>query len=184
MSRIGKKPIIIPKDTEVTQEGNTITVKGPKGELSRVFRTEVDIKIEGDNVTLLPTNNSQFANSLWGTYGSHLKNMVLGDSIERDDNKKLEIQKDILKELIGRKGITHTVLATSGVVIIDGEKIDVISKNSFIEKGIKVIIADYKNNNYIAKIYKESSETQVVGNIKEQQERVEIKNDNVKMKTE
>ena len=58
MSRIGKKSIIIPKDTEVKQEGSTITVKGLKGERSRVFRTEVEIKVNDGKIDLLPTNNS------------------------------------------------------------------------------------------------------------------------------
>ena len=78
MSRIGKKPIIIPENTEVKQEGSTITVKGPKGELTRVFRSEVDIKIDGNIIELKSTNNSKFVRSLWGTYGSHLQNMISG----------------------------------------------------------------------------------------------------------
>ena len=78
MSRIGKKPINIPEKTEVKQEGGVITVKGPKGELVRSFRPEVDIKIDGDTITLTPSNNSKFSRSLWGTYGSHLLNMIKG----------------------------------------------------------------------------------------------------------
>lgn len=90
MSRIGKKSIIIPKDTEVKQEGSTIVVKGPKGELSRIFRTEVGIKINDGEINLLPTNNSKFANSLWGTYNSHLQNMILG--VNTPFEKKLVIE--------------------------------------------------------------------------------------------
>ena len=78
MSRIGKKPINIPEKTEIKQEGSVITVKGSKGELTRSFRSEVDIKIDGNIITLNPTNNSKFARSLWGTYGSHLSNMIHG----------------------------------------------------------------------------------------------------------
>ncbi len=78
MSRIGKKPIVIPENTEVKQEGSTVTVKGPKGELARVFRSEIDIKIDGNTITLEPTNNSKFTRSLWGTYGSHIQNMISG----------------------------------------------------------------------------------------------------------
>ncbi len=78
MSRIGKKPIIIPENTELKQEGSTIVVKGPKGELTRVFRPEVNIKIDGNTITLESANNSKFARSLWGTYGSHLQNMISG----------------------------------------------------------------------------------------------------------
>jgi large subunit ribosomal protein L6 len=78
MSRIGKRPIEIPQGVEVTQEGATITVKGPKGTLVRNTRPEVAIKIDGNAISLEPTNNSKFATSLWGTYGSHLHNMISG----------------------------------------------------------------------------------------------------------
>jgi large subunit ribosomal protein L6 len=78
MSRIGKKPIIVPENTKLKQVGGVITVKGPKGELSRIFRPEVNIKIDENTVTLESANNSKFARSLWGTYGSHLQNMISG----------------------------------------------------------------------------------------------------------
>lgn len=89
MSRIGKKPILIPKGVTVTQNGPTITVKGPKGELSRLFRNEVSIAIAGDTITLEPKNNAKFAMSLWGTYGSHLLNMIEG--VQKHFTKKLLI---------------------------------------------------------------------------------------------
>lgn len=87
MSRIGKKPILIPKGVTVTQDGPSIIVKGPKGELSRLFRTEVRIAIEGDTITLEPKGNAKFAMSLWGTYGSHLHNMIAG--VQTHFSKKL-----------------------------------------------------------------------------------------------
>ncbi|MCK5027226.1 MAG: 50S ribosomal protein L6 [Candidatus Pacebacteria bacterium] len=90
MSRIGKKPIIIPENTELKQDGATITVKGPKGEISRTFRNEVNIKIDGNTVTLEPANNSKFAQSLWGTYGSHITNMI--DGVNTPFEKKLIIE--------------------------------------------------------------------------------------------
>ncbi len=90
MSRIGKKPIIIPENTELKQDGATITVKGPKGEISRTFRSEVNIKVDGNTITLEPANNSKFAQSLWGTYGSHLVNMI--DGVNTPFEKKLIIE--------------------------------------------------------------------------------------------
>jgi len=113
MSRIGKKPIIIPEKTEVKQEKGIITVKGPKGELSRAFRSEIDIKIEGNTITLNPTNNSKFSRSLWGTYGSHLYNMILG--VNNSFEKKLIIKGVGYKaEVSGKKlilslGFSHKV---------------------------------------------------------------------------
>lgn len=79
MSRIGKKPIEIPAKTEVTLLGNIITVKGPLGELSKVVRIDaVDILIEESVVTLSPKNENLETKALWGTFGSHIKNMIAG----------------------------------------------------------------------------------------------------------
>lgn len=79
MSRIGKKPIEIPAKTEVTLSGNIITVKGPLGELSKVVRTDVlDVVIEESTVTLHPKNDNIATKALWGTFGSHIKNMIAG----------------------------------------------------------------------------------------------------------
>jgi large subunit ribosomal protein L6 len=78
MSRIGKKGVTIPAGTTVTQNGTTFSVKGPLGELTRDFPGAVDIKIEGSEMVFTPKNNSKDAKALWGTYASHLVNMVAG----------------------------------------------------------------------------------------------------------
>lgn len=78
MSRLAKKPIIIPEKTTVTLEGNKVTVKGPLGTLTRVFPTAVEIKVEGSeaNVSLVSTNRDH--KPLLGTVVAHIKNMVAG----------------------------------------------------------------------------------------------------------
>lgn len=79
MSRIGKKPIEIPAKTEVTLSGDILTVKGPLGELSRKVRVDaVEVTIADDKVTLSPKNESLETKALWGTFGSHIKNMIEG----------------------------------------------------------------------------------------------------------
>jgi len=75
MSRIGKKGVTIPTGTTVTQNDTVFTVKGPLGELTRDF---VDIKVEGNTISFSPKNSSKEARALWGTYASHLVNMVAG----------------------------------------------------------------------------------------------------------
>ncbi|HEY4494217.1 MAG TPA: 50S ribosomal protein L6 [Candidatus Paceibacterota bacterium] len=77
MSRIGKQEILIPPGVKVTQSGDTITVAGPKGTLSKVFRNDVIITV-GDKITLNIKRNDKFSKSLWGTYASHIKNMIAG----------------------------------------------------------------------------------------------------------
>lgn len=78
MSRIGKQIIEIPAGTTVTVQNNVVTVKGPKGELTRQFRPIVDIVVDGNTVTCVKKQESSFGRSLWGTYASHVKNMIKG----------------------------------------------------------------------------------------------------------
>jgi large subunit ribosomal protein L6 len=79
MSRIGKQTIIIPKGTEVKMTNGTLSVKGPKGSLSRDFLGDVVININGEEITFTPGKiDDKKVRSLWGTYASHVKNMVIG----------------------------------------------------------------------------------------------------------
>jgi large subunit ribosomal protein L6 len=78
MSRIGKKLIEVPEKTEVTQSGNKITVKGPKGTLERTFAPDVVITINGKEITLTLKKDTGGIQPLWGTTGAHLTNMIKG----------------------------------------------------------------------------------------------------------
>jgi large subunit ribosomal protein L6 len=79
MSRIGKKPIEIPAQTEVRIDDGRIFVKGPLGELSRSFNKEdVSITISDNIVTVAPIKETLEAKALWGTYASHIGNMIKG----------------------------------------------------------------------------------------------------------
>ncbi len=77
MSRLGKIPVAIPKGVEVTLADGVLTVKGPKGTLTRPVRKDVDIVIENNEVTLAP-GKTDLAKALWGTYAAHVRNMVTG----------------------------------------------------------------------------------------------------------
>ncbi len=78
MSRIGKKGIIIPENTEVSVVNGVVSVKGPKGSLERLFRPGIKIAIEEGKVTFTPARITQQTAALWGTYASHVNNMVAG----------------------------------------------------------------------------------------------------------
>jgi large subunit ribosomal protein L6 len=78
MSRIGKKVIIIPAKTEVTLSGNLVTVKGPLGVLTREFKNDIVITINGSEITLAPKVLTLETKALWGTYASHIQNMISG----------------------------------------------------------------------------------------------------------
>ena len=78
MSRIGKKPITIPEKTTAVFAGDVLTVTGPLGAISRTFKSDITITIEGNTITLEPKRKSLEMSALWGTYSSHISNMVQG----------------------------------------------------------------------------------------------------------
>ncbi len=78
MSRIGKQIIQIPQGTEVTLSNGILRVKGPKGELTKEFKNDIVVTIENNTVTFLPKDSTPFSRALWGTYASHVKNMIKG----------------------------------------------------------------------------------------------------------
>lgn len=79
MSRIAKLPIPIPSGTTITFADGIFTVKGPKGTLARPFKQDVVVLLDAESVTLKPKNDKDiFSRALWGTYASHVKNMITG----------------------------------------------------------------------------------------------------------
>ena len=78
MSRVGKQILTIPAGVTVTLSPQEIVVKGPKAELRRPLRDEVEVKIENNEVTCTPRRNDKFSKSLWGTYVAHIKGMLSG----------------------------------------------------------------------------------------------------------
>ena len=101
MSRIGKQEINIPAGVKVTQSGNIFTVVGPKGTLSKTFRDDITIAVTDKNVTLNIKRNDKFSKSLWGTYASHIKNMIAG--------VVTPYQKKLILEGVGFKSEVKTV---------------------------------------------------------------------------
>lgn len=92
MSRLAKKPIIIPENVETKKENDLLKVKGPLGELVRIFKNDIEISFANDNkkIILVPKTKSKNIGMLWGTYASHIKNMVEG--VTKGFEKKLIIE--------------------------------------------------------------------------------------------
>lgn len=91
MSRIGKQPITLPDGVTVTAGNGMLTVKGKNGELTRPLHPLVTVTVEEGAATVSVLNPKvKFERSLWGTFGSLLKNMVIG--VTEGFEKKLEIQ--------------------------------------------------------------------------------------------
>lgn len=114
MSRVGKQIIEVPAGVTVAIDGNNISVKGPKGELKRVIRDEVNLKVEDGKLTAEPRRNDKLSKSLWGTYMSLVSGMIAG--VQTPFVKKLliegvgfkwEVQGDKLKMSLG---FSHPVI--------------------------------------------------------------------------
>jgi large subunit ribosomal protein L6 len=78
MSRIGKKPISIPSGVTLTLDGQTVTVKGPKGQLSWTVIDDVVLSHKNGELTLTPRDDSQRARGMWGLSRTLVGNMVEG----------------------------------------------------------------------------------------------------------
>ncbi len=89
MSRIGKKPVPVPSGVVVTLDGQTVKVKGPKGELQTQLVDLVNVKQEGDVLVLSPVDQSKSARSAWGLSRTLVANLVAG--VTEGFTKKLEI---------------------------------------------------------------------------------------------
>ena len=89
MSRIGRKPVPVPNGVTVTVNGSAITVKGPKGELSRKLHPDMDVKLENGTVTVSRPSDEDRHRALHGLTRSLIANMVEG--VTQGYKKQLEI---------------------------------------------------------------------------------------------
>jgi large subunit ribosomal protein L6 len=78
MSRIGKKPVPLPKGVTAKVDGQTVSVKGPKGELSITLVDDVKAELGDDGVTVSPRDQSKRARSMWGMSRSLVDNLMTG----------------------------------------------------------------------------------------------------------
>lgn len=90
MSRIGKKPIFIPEKVEVKIEGHKITVKGPKGELSKEFPWEIKVELKEGKIFVSPKIETKKTKAFWGTWRQIIFNMIEG--VVSGFEKKLEVE--------------------------------------------------------------------------------------------
>jgi large subunit ribosomal protein L6 len=80
MSRIGKKPVTMPQGVTASLDGRTVTVKGPKGQLAFVLNEEVIGKLEGNEFTVDPRDDSKRARAMWGMSRTMVQNLATGVS--------------------------------------------------------------------------------------------------------
>ncbi|HRE19690.1 MAG TPA: 50S ribosomal protein L6 [Rhabdaerophilum sp.] len=89
MSKVGKKPVEIPAGATPKVEGQKVSIKGPKGELSFVVPDDVAVKLEGNAITVDPRTGTKRARALWGTSRARINNIAVG--VTKGFEKKLEI---------------------------------------------------------------------------------------------
>jgi large subunit ribosomal protein L6 len=90
MSRIGKKPVPLPKGVTASISGKTVKVKGPKGELSVTLVEEVDAAMDEHGITVTPRKDMDRADQMWGLSRTLVNNLVVG--VTEGFSAKLEIQ--------------------------------------------------------------------------------------------
>ena len=136
MSRLGKQPIKIPQGTTVDFTDGVLTVKGPKGELKRNLKDGINISIAEGVITTEPTDKGDnFLNALWGTYVSHIKNMIEG--VNKLYEKKLIIEGVGYKALLAGDKITMSLGFSHPVIVSIPKDLTVeADKNSITIKGI------------------------------------------------
>jgi large subunit ribosomal protein L6 len=107
MSRIGKRPIILSKGVSVSLNGNSLTVSGPRGTLSRALPPDIDISIGDDALTVAPRNNEPRVRALWGLTRQMVANMVKG--VSEGFTVGLEIQGGGYKATLDGKTLVLTL---------------------------------------------------------------------------
>ena len=147
MSRIGKKPVGLPKGVSAQISGQTVEVKGPKGTLSFTATDDVTIAIDGETLTVTPRGQSKRARQQWGMSRSMVENLVTG--VTQGFKKELEIngvgyraqmQGNVLKLALGYshdvnfkvpKGVTVTTPKQTEIVIegIDAQLVGQVAAN-------------------------------------------------------
>jgi large subunit ribosomal protein L6 len=89
MSRIGKKPVAVPAGVTAKVDGQTVAVKGAKGELQFIVPEDVSVEFNDNQIKVDPKNSTKRARALWGTSRAQIQNLVIG--VTAGFEKKLEI---------------------------------------------------------------------------------------------
>ena len=147
MSRIGNRKLVIPEGVTITEENNVVTVKGPKGELTTNLANNISIKVEGNTLEVLRSNDNTNTKTMHGTINALINNMMTG--VTKGYEKGLEIigvgYRFTLKGnvLVVSAGYSHPV----EMEIPEGITVEVPSNTEVTVKGIdKVLVGEFAAN--------------------------------------
>jgi len=146
MSRIRIQSINIPEKTEVTLTDGVVSVKGPLGNILRKVKPDVAIEIKNRQIILAPQNTTRFAKALWGTYASHMNNMVKG--VNEAFVKKLIVEGVGYRVEVEANKVILNVGYSHPVKVSIPEGIEVVTqKNTLTIKGIdKEVVGEFAAN--------------------------------------
>ena len=135
MSRIGRMPIAIPAGVDVTIDGSTVTVKGPKGTLTRTVHSNMLVEKDGTTITVSRPNDDKMNRSLHGLTRTLIANMVTG--VNESYKKELDVNgvgyrvQVQGKDLVMNLGFSHQVIMTAP----EGITVECPSPNKIIVSG-------------------------------------------------
>jgi large subunit ribosomal protein L6 len=132
MSRVGKKPVAVPAGVTTKVDGQTVSVKGPKGELSFRVHDDVAISVEGNVISVSPRTETKIARANWGTARAMINNIATG--VSKGFEKKLEINGVGYKAAVAGKqlqlslGYSHDVnyAIPDGITIVTPKPTEII----------------------------------------------------------
>lgn len=132
MSKVGKKPVDVPAGVTPRVEGQNVSMKGPKGELSFRVPDDVAVVLEGNQITVSPRTETRQARALWGTSRAQLNNIATG--VSKGFEKKLEINGVGYKAAAQGKsvnlslGYSHEVIYTvpAGITVVTPKPTEIV----------------------------------------------------------
>lgn len=131
MSRVGKQILKVPAGVELNLASGVLTVKGPKGTLTKAFKTNIiDIKIEEGVVSFVPKNQENMTKALWGTYSSHVQNMIEG--VTNGYEKKLEVEGVGYKSAVEGSSIKFSLGFSHPVIMTIPEGLKVTAEKNLV----------------------------------------------------
>jgi len=150
MSRIGRMPVTVPNGVQVTIEGNTVRVKGPKGELWRTFPREMQIRLEDGQVLVERPSDEPAVRALHGMTRALINNMILGAN--QGITKTLQIEgvgyraEMKGKDLVLNVGYSHPVVVNppAGISFAVDEKTKTITISGFDKEAVGQMAADIR----------------------------------------
>jgi large subunit ribosomal protein L6 len=152
MSRIGKKPIVVPSGITANVEGQTVKVKGPKGALQVVLHDDVAVKLDGGQIKVDPRFETKRARSQWGTSRTLISNLIAG--VSKGFEQRLEISGVGYRAAVQGKnlqialGYSHDIVypIPDGITIATPRPIEIVISGSDRQKVGQVAaeIRDYR----------------------------------------